>query len=335
MTSLDNNIEQLIRQHVVFSRKAATGFEQLKCAPCNDYKVRAGFHFENGKIRYHCFNCSLDTTYNESFKDMPEKFRHVLNSFNMDDESINNVLAKKFFNPTKLIHQPKVKSAFALPGPIHLPAESYKLSDAPDDDPWKQVATEYIASRGLSIDSYPWYLSAVKRYRSTFIIPYFRQGQIIYWQARQMDDFAEGSRYDNPAISRTNILFNFDELFRYTDEPLFVTEGALDAISIGKNCICLAGSTLNEFKVEMLNRVKNREIIFVIDKDKNGQSLGRSVVTHGWTITFFDGELKDANDALVKMGKLWMLNHLMENRKTNFGAAVWLNSIKIEDKEHA
>lgn len=334
MNQNNNGIEQLIRQHVVFTRKAATGFEQLKCAPCNDYKVRAGFHFENGKIRYHCFNCSTDTTYNESHRHMSDEFRHVLNSFNMDDISIDEILAKKFFNPNKLIQAPKIKSAFTLPRGIPLPANSYRLKDAKEDDIWKQVAIEYLKTRALSLDDYDWYLSESPRYRSMVIIPYFRQGEIIYWQGRNMDDLAE-SRYDNPAVSRSNILFNFDELFRYTNEPLFVIEGAIDAISIGQNAIGLAGSTLNEFKVEMLNRVKNREIIFVIDKDKNGKLLGQNAVRHNWTITYLDGELKDPNDAMCKMGKLWMLNNLMENRKTNFSAAVWLNSIKIKDKVHA
>lgn len=328
---MENNIEQLIRDHVTFSRKAATGFEQLKCACCNDYKIRAGFKFDNGKIRYHCFNCSTEESYNEQSRFMSDEFRAILNSFNMDDKQIDDILAKKFFSPKSLVKaSDKPKSTFTLPKAIELPKNSYPLSEEKEEI-WKIIAKEYLNSRSLTTEDYTWYLCSDKKLRSFIIVPYTRQGQVIYWQARNMDVDAK-NRYDNPALSRNNILFNFDELFRYTREPLFITEGVFDAISIGQNAIALAGSTLNPFKIEMLRRIKDREIIFVIDKDEPGKKLGQSVIKNGWTITFLEGEIADANEALQKMGKIWMLNNLLQNRKTNFNAMVWLQSIKIKDK---
>jgi hypothetical protein len=331
---IENNIEQLIRENVSFSRKAATGFEQLKCACCNDYKIRAGFKFENEKIRYHCFNCSTEESYNEQSRFMSDEFRAILNSFHMDDKQIDDILARKFFSTKSLVKAgEKPKSQFILPQAIALPKNCYPINEEPNGF-WLLVAEEYLALRSLNKDSYSWYLSSEKKLRSFIIVPYFRQNQIIYWQARNMD-LDSKNRYDNPPLSRNNIMFNFDEIFRYTKEPLFVTEGIFDAISIGQNAIALAGSTLNPFKIEMLKRVRDREIIFVIDKDPPGKKLGESVVKAGWTITFLEGEISDANEALQKMGKIWMLNNLLQNKKTNFNAMVWLQSIKIKDKEIA
>ena len=327
---IENQFEQLIREHVAFSRKAATGFEQLKCQVCNDYKIRAGFKFENGKIRYHCFNCSLDRSHFENARTMSPEFRDILHAFHIDDNQIDSILSKKFFTSPVLIKKGEAKKPeFILPKEVDLPPQCHLLAEEPYPI-WKEVASAFLLSRGLTESSYSWYLSNDRKYRSKLIIPYFRQGEIIYWQAREMDS-NNSERYLNPAISRNNILFNFDELNRYTKDPLFITEGVFDSISIGQNAVGLAGSTLSPFKVEMLKRVRGREIIFVIDKDKNGKALGESAVKEGWTISFIEGELEDTNDALQKMGKIWMLNNLLQNRKTNFDALLWLQSIKIKE----
>lgn len=321
----------LILQHVSLGKQAATGFRPCKCPICNDYKQRMGIKQENDKIRIHCFNCGLNSSHFENSRTMSSEFRQILNAFNINDNQIDSILSKKFFNPKALVKSSeKIKPEFQLPQKIELPRQCYPLAE--ESHPiWKEVALAFLSSRGLNETSYNWYLSNDRKYRSKLIIPYFRQNEIIYWQAREMD-LNGTERYLNPAVSRNNILFNFDELFRYTKEPLFITEGALDAISIGSNAIGLAGSTLNPFKVEMLERVKGREIIFVIDKDKNGKALGESAVKEDWTISFIEGELADANDALQKMGKIWMLNDLLQNRKTNFDALLWLQSIKIKEE---
>lgn len=330
---VSKSIEQLIREHVIFSRKAATGFEQLKCGLCNDYKIRAGFNFsESGKIRYHCFNCSTDTSYYENSANMSDKFHDVLTSFHIDAEIIDKTLFEKRGKEDSIKFVPKEqKSETSLPNQVELPKDSYPLGD----DEWSIVAKEFIESRSLSVNNYSWFLSSDRKYRTKLIIPYFRQGKIIYWQAREMDDSSKDPRYLNPPIARDNILFNFDELSRYSREPLFITEGVFDALSIGKNyCIGLAGSTLNKFKIDLLKRVRDREIIFVIDKDLPGIKLGENVIRQGWTISYLEGEITDANDALQKMGKLWMLNNIMENRKTNFSAMLALQSIKVNlDKD--
>lgn len=326
---MTNEIYNLILEHVVLGKPAATGFRPCKCPICNDYKQRMGIKQENDKIRIHCFNCGLNSSHFENARTMSSEFREILNAFHITDDEIDSILSKKFFNPNVVTQKSeKVKPEFTLPTRVELPPKSHILAEEPHPV-WKEVASAFLQSRALNEQSYQWYLSEDRKYRSKLIIPYFRHGEVIYWQAREMDD-TNPERYLNPSISRNNIIFNFDELSRYTKDPLFVVEGVFDSISIGNNAIGLAGSTLSPFKVEMLNRVRGREIIFVIDKDKNGKALGESAVKNGWTITFIEGELEDANDALQKMGKLWMLNNLLQNRKTNFDAMLWLQSINVD-----
>lgn len=105
-----------------------------------------------------------------------------------------------------------------------------------------------------------------------------------------------------------------DEVYRYTDDPLFVTEGPLDALSIGNNAVALLGSTLSEFRERELKKMATRrKIIFVIDKNSNGYKLGQKVLKHSdleWYITCFPDNLDDSNDALNKYGKLWLISHI-------------------------
>jgi hypothetical protein len=326
---MTNNFEQLIRENVQLGKKASTGFEQLKCPLCSDYKIRAGFKFDNGKISYHCFNCSTHEQHYENSKHLSTEFFKILIEFGISKDAIQKILFN--IDPISTFKQHfknKENKVFEFPEETKLPQDCYFLTDK--NDIWTEVANEYLTSRGLSNTDYPWMLSSHYSFRTKLIIPYYRNKKPIYWQAREMDDANDGPRYLNPSLSRYNIIFNFDELFRYTTDPLFVTEGALDSISIGQNSIALLGSSLNDFKIEMLNRVKGREIIFLLDKDKNGKKLGENAIKHNWNIVIIEGEIKDANEALQKMGYLWLVDHLIKNKKSGMAATLEIKKIKTE-----
>jgi len=147
------------------------------------------------------------------------------------------------------------------------------------------------------------------------LIPYFFRNKIIYWQGRSLDDEVISPRYKNPSVEKDNIFFNMDELYRYTSEPLFVTEGPIDAISIGKNAVALLGSVLSDFKRNELKKAaQRRKVVFVIDKNSTGLKLGQEVLRDGagleWYITCFPDNYEDSNDALQKLGRLWIASHL-------------------------
>ena len=142
-----------------------------------------------------------------------------------------------------------------------------------------------------------------------------------------MDDEEISPRYKNPSVEKNNIFFNMDELYRYTDEPLFVTEGPLDALSIGKNAIAILGSSLSEFKIQELLKVADkRKVIFVIDKNLNGKKLGNEILNMEpkMYVATFPDNVDDANDALQKYGKLWLISHLMTNSASGFAGKLML-----------
>jgi hypothetical protein len=110
-----------------------------------------------------------------------------------------------------------------------------------------------------------------------------------------------------------------DELYRHTDEPLFISEGATDSISIGQLGVALTGSTLTEFKVRELQKAgQRRKIVFLIDKNKNGYNLGLQALELGFSVCCFPDNVDDANHALQRHGRLWLISYIASNNATGF-----------------
>jgi hypothetical protein len=314
----NENLESLIRRYIVLGPLSPTGFETVKCAVCNDYKIRGGFKFDGDTVFYSCFNCSCKAGYD------PEKSRHsitakmkdVLLSFGIPEAEITRTIAFNFFKERKEV---AVKES-SVPKSTELPTKESPLPKGSvlvtsGSSPWCEVAEQYLKVRAFKATDFSWYVTDETSYAGRLLIPYFFKDKIIYWQGRSLDDETIQPRYKNPMVEKSNIFFNMDEIYRYTNEPLFVTEGPIDAISIGKNAIALLGSTLTEFKRNELRKAATRRrVIFVIDKNLNGYKLGNNVLRDGeeleWHVTVFPDNIEDANDALQKLGRLFIATHL-------------------------
>lgn len=318
-------LRELITNHTVL-KPSKQGWHNLKCPVCSDYKVRAGFNFDDNKVFYNCWNCGHQAYYDEGGRSVSLKMRQVLNALGASDDDINKNLALNFFNKPTLENldsstDDHTNCSFKI---ADLPPNSYKLTDVSPDDVWAIVAGEYLESRGLSTTEYEWYLSSDPKYEARLIIPFFRYGKIIYWQARAFDSDAK-DRYLNPLVPRNAIMFGLNYLETYSDKPLFVVEGVFDAINI--EGVSLLGSTVSECKEKALNSTQRKKV-FVIDKDQNGYKLGDIAIKKGWSISFIEGNIKDVNEAVQKYGKLWTMSNIMKNIKSGFEAQVHIETLR-------
>jgi len=312
------SLEEIIRRYVVLGKLSPKGFHQVKCAKCNDYKERGGFKFEGEVVVYKCFNCSTATKYDPSTTRhaISPKFKEVLVAFGIPEAEIDRSVGFNFFKPSQEVAITQLDQKKTFPTQeVPLPINAVSVTSG--SSPWCEVAEAYLTSRMIKSSDYPFFVSEGK-YEGRLLIPYYFRDKIVYWQGRSMDD-SVAPRYKNPTVEKDNIFFNMDELYRYTDDPLFVVEGPLDAISIGKQAIALLGSTLTEFKREELRKTgKRRQIVFVIDKNKNGKLLALDAINEGWSITCFPDNVEDANDALQKYGKLWLTSWVSSSAKSGF-----------------
>lgn len=309
-------LEDLIREKIPFGGADSRGFFSLKCQCCNDYKIRAGFKFENNSIIYNCWNCSLASVYEEFSGKISKRFRSILNDYGIDDTEISSVVNTAFFNKkqsenSKITLSSLTKVNTNTPT-IKLPEKSFPLGHNEFIDYQTKLA-EYLIKRKINIEKYPFFFSLEERFKNRIIIPFYRNGNLIYWQARSIDTL-EKKRYDNAPAGRESVIFNFDKLRSYSKQPLFVTEGVFDAMMF--DGVAILGSKLNDAKTELLSSA-SRRLVFVIDKDKNGKHLAEEVLKLGWEITFVPDGAGDLNESVRRFGFTWTANHLMKNIPKN------------------
>ena len=103
-----------------------------------------------------------------------------------------------------------------------------------------------------------------------------------------------------------------DLLFHYSSSILFVFEGVFDALLI--NGVALIGSKLSEEKIEILKK-SQRELVFVIDRDKVGRDLAEKVRDENLgKITFADKNNKDDFSKITsRKGKIYATKQLIDN----------------------
>ena len=307
------SLEELIREKVFLGQVSNTGYHQLKCPCCNDYKVRAGFKFDGGIVNYSCFNCGLKPVYTENSGEISKKMRKVLREFGISDTDIDEVVNVAFFNKkdneSATITLESVKKApSTFTQEIKLPGKCIRLGSSAENAQLQADISKYLESRFIDPNSYPFFFSNDEYFARRVIIPFYRNKKVIYWQARGIDEGME-PRYLNCTVSKDAVLFNFDQLQSWSDLPLFVCEGIFDALPL--NGVATLGSALNDAKIELLSKTKRR-LIFVIDRDANGKSVGEKALANGCEITFAP-ENHDVNKSIKTYGRLWTIYTLMNN----------------------
>ena len=315
-------LEDLIRQRVHFTRVAHTGFHHCVCDVCHDHTDRGGFKFQGGEVGYNCFNCGAAGRYVENSGELTKKFRKILNVFGISDEDIDKEIGKAFFTKNTEsetislsdVQQKKEKKNYLITPEVELPKGAMLLGSTDKGVQVQERIIEYLLSRKIDPAAYPFYFTLDPKRLNFVIIPFYRNGKIIYWQGR---NYTNGSskkdRWDNCTEPKENIIFNFDELFRGSG-PLFVSEGVFDALPL--NGIALIGSKINEAKIEILKKSR-RELIFVIDKDKNGRMVAEKALENGWKITFAPQFTDDVNKSIITYGKCWTIYQLFNQIPKN------------------
>ncbi len=300
-----SSLEDLIRSKIPLGKLSGNGFYAVRCPCCNDYKERGGWRIETTDILYNCFNCGTSAGYSIDDTKISGRLKKVLFDFGFTESDLNQIQATNFFNKgtPESISLASLKKVNLFTPEIELPPNSRLLSY--EDE--KEML--YLINRHIDT-TYPFYISNDSKFKDRIIIPFYKNSKLIYWQARTILDIQP--RYLNSSTPKEAILFNHDELFKNYNRPLFVTEGVFDALLV--NGLALIGSKLNEAKLEILAKSR-RELIFIIDKDKNGLQVAKKVLEYQLgSITFSPGDKTDVNTSILKYGKLWTIYEMLKNK---------------------
>lgn len=301
-------IQNLIESYVNLKPVSKIGFRGTKCACCNDYTTRAGFKFEPNLIVYNCFNCGIASSY-DGLK-LTNKFTEILRNFGISENQLSEVKFDSYIKkqPTTITLDTLTTKSLYTPE-VSLPDNSKRLEKT------DTAIINYLTERKINWLDYPFYKSADKDFKNRVIIPFYKNGKIIYWQARTIIN--EKPRYKNCTVSRDAVIFNHDEIHRNYNMPLFVCEGIFDALLL--NGISILGSSLNESKITILKNCR-RPLIFVIDNDANGKKLGNHVLNEQLgsitfpSRTFYNTKKVDVNSMIIDAGKIYTVHQLLKNK---------------------
>lgn len=326
-------IEDLVRKCLSFSSSSTTGWNKIYCEVCGDGEgrtkgPRGGWLFNGEQAFYHCFNCNCEGSFDPE-REFPygKDMWKILAAFGIPKEEHQSIAYKNRGKNSITFTKPVKKEiqVEAIPVPDHF----YKLSDASDnniiarkaiDFLWnekriKPADYEFYLSTGISKDG-PRENAIARSLIGKIIIPYFKDGKMIYYQGRALDK----KLFINASSSRTAVIYGYDKLRKDNNKPLYITEGFWDAFHL--DGVAVLENKLTTTQIEVLNRCPRRKIV-VPDKKDDSKKLASQAVELGWEISLPEiGNEDDITKGILKYGKIYVLNSVNNQIFSGFQASI-------------
>jgi hypothetical protein len=315
--------------HLPLKRKSTpSGWISFNAVCCQhnghsiDKRQRGGILINEG-FSYHCFNCGFKASWQPGRR-ISKNSRKLLRWLNVNDDLISKCSIEALRLEQDSDYQTKSN---ILPTFIDkaLPINSEPIYSFLDDIPEELTPVlEYLKSRNLYLDDYPWHWCSDPGFNNRIIIPFYYKDKLVGYTAR----LTRNGKPKYISEQQPGYVFNLD---RQQNERKYVivTEGPLDAIST--DGVSLLGSEVNQAQSILINQLQ-KEVILLPDRDITGKKLVDQALELGWSVSFPDWGLgiKDANDALCKYGRLYTLYSIIKNKESNklkiqLKARTWFN----------
>jgi hypothetical protein len=282
-----------------------------------DTKGRGGFLFEEDKFRYNCFNCGYSTGWSEG-KQLSGRLKQLYSVFGADSADIHRLqieLMRERDTAELLMQRKQMDAPVQIDWPeMALPKDSYPVKNYPVEKlDEKNVehfvkACEFLVERGL--DNWTdWHYSTFSHFRNRVILPFRYKGKIVGYTARWVGTVPNKETTKYYVQQPKNFVYGLD---RSADKKItIVTVGQLDAVSIDGVAIGSNNMSLEQSKI--IEKTGNR-IILLPDADAAGLKLVRQAIQRGWSVSFppWEPDVKDANDAVQKYGKLFTVKSILD-----------------------
>ena len=303
-----------------------SGWISFNAVCCDDDRGRGGFIVNGGDaVSYHCFNCGFKCSWQPG-RHISQKLNQFMRNLNIPDDVIGQVrleaLRLDSTSTTEVRNIIPKFDARALP----LDAISFEELDTflklPDGDyavPTKFTETyAYLVDRKIDPWSYPFYWTNKVGFNNRIIIPFLYKGEIVGWTARAIND----AKPKYLSEQQPGYVFNLDSQQDDRDFVI-VCEGPFDALSI--DACAILGAEIKDSQNWLLKQL-GKELVLVPDRDHEGPRTVEQAIEYGWSVSMPDWppDVKDVNDAVIKLGKLATL-YLIASAKES-------NSLKIQLK---
>lgn len=254
-----------------------------RCRLCGDSqknsrKKRFHLEFNNGLVKWHCFNCgksSKDFSFIKLYSIVTglseEQVRQKLYNYQPDKlkDRIKHLR-------TELPIQAEETSDIYFNDILHDCISETGHVDSMLEHVWKDTLKTFREERMIP-DKYKLFYAYKGKYQNRIIIPvYDGQENIIYFQARRVPGTDIEPKYKNPASLKEMIIHNHDAFD--VNKPIIVTEGLIDAFMIGNQGTTCLGKEVGDEFLKKLFKLTKKDIILAYDNDEPGQKSLKNFV---------------------------------------------------------
>ncbi len=318
-------LEHVIRQHIQLDPARANDWRNVLCKIGGDRGQngkRAGFRFDGDTVVYNCFNCGHMAVFNpEDKQTLSKNMITVLEAFGLKKEDWQQAIFLVMSNTDGFAGKEKKRQLYE-PAPITLP--DYFTPIVEDGDDFDEYAIEYLRDeRIIDWKEYPFYIGrktshpSSKRWYGRLIIPFFKDGNLVFFQGRDLSD-TRLKKYLSADFPRENIIYGYDHIFKNTDEPLYIVEGWFDAWHL--EGVAVLGNKMTPHQLYWINQSRRPKVV-IPDKFGDGHLLAEQALDFGWSVSTPDiGDCKDPNEAIVKYGKMYTLMTIRTHTYDKFEA---------------
>ena len=328
-------ITDTVQTNLPFKRKTTpSGWISFNAVCCHhngtgaDTRQRGGIIINGEGVSYHCFNCQFKASWQPG-RTVSFKFKKLMQWLGVSDD----LITKCTLDALKL-KEDGTGSDYVSKLPVFLdkalPMGAQSIISYIDNPPDELLPVlEYIGSRNLYLEDYPFYWTPEEGFTNRLIVPYYYQGRIVGFTARKITS----GKPKYISEQQPGYVFNLDN---QTDDKKFVivVEGQFDAISTGG--VAIMGSEASESQRILIDQLK-RPVIVVPDRDHEGPKIVEQAIEFGWSVSFPNwGPYKDANECIQHHGRLYTLYHIVQavqntELKIRLRAKSWFKEVADEN----
>jgi len=304
-------ITDTIQTYLPGKRKhTPSGWIGFNAPCCGDKRQRGGLIFNAGDaVSYHCFNCQFKASWQPG-RAISQKMNKFMRLLNIPDDVINQLRLEALrLNENSNAEVRSIIPTFEVRA---LPPESELITSLLDHIPEKLVTVlEYLHSRKLYLEDYPFYWTPKIGFSNRVIIPFLKDNVIVGYTARAIGDVKP--KYISE--QQPGYVFNLDRQ-TYDRQCVIVCEGPIDAISI--DACAVMGAEIKDSQNWLLKQL-GKEIVLVPDRDHEGPKTVEQAIEFGWSVSMpaWPEGIKDVNDAVCKLGRLATLYLIMQAKESN------------------
>ena len=300
-----------------------------KCALCGDSKTnprkrRFYLDYKNGDPLWYCHNCGRSGGFISLYCELKTVSRKeaIKEIFDFDKGTISSILTPK--------KQEENHTSSDIPNHDYILDDSIGIDTVPDGiiQTMAQKRLRQFREDRHVPSNFPMYIAYKGDYKNRIIIPIIKDNHIIYFQARTLTD--QMPKYMNPEAEKEQIILNEENFDR--DKYIVITEGILDAYSVGNQGTTMFGAHLNKEFIRKLQLYTNKGLIVCFDNDERGNEELNKIVEEKYAhpLNFFImpykyKEIKDINALSVSKNISNIYDFIVDNSYGYFKTKVKLH----------